>query len=192
MTQLNLFLGLLEIVTQLLEIGADSATTYEARQLIDSLVEDFEESKSDEIEQSPLVLMLTKIATKETTMPLELKKYFLVRECFQVVENSQLEPEIFLDFLPLPEESIPYLDKLRIGAFIILNDLLKVDVTSCSVHKAHMELDAILAEHEQVQANIEEGFMVDSCLDQLFPTTMSALDMLRIIPESEVGFNAIV
>jgi len=191
MTQLSLFLGLLEIVTQLLETGADSATTYEARQLIDSLVADFEESEGDEIEQYPLEVMLTKIATNDRTLPHELKEYFLVREHFQVVKNSQLESEIFLDFPPLPEESTPYLAKLRIGAFIILNDLLKVDVTSCSVHKAHIELDAILAEHEQVQADIEEGYRVDSNSGHLFSTTMSVLDMLTV-PKSEVGFNAVV
>ena len=176
----------------MLEVGADSATTYEARQLIESLVEDFQESESGEMEQSPLLLMLTNIATKETTMPLELKKYFLVRECFQVVENSQLETEIFLDLPPLPEENTTYLAKLRIGAFIILNDLLKVDVTSCSVHKAHMELDAILAEHEQVQANIEECFRVDSCLDHLFPNLENTLNALTIYPNMEGGIYGAV
>ena len=166
MTQLNLFLEVLDTVTRLLEVGADASTTHEARRLIDSLVEDFEESQgvyigeensvSDEVEQTPLEAMLIKIATKERTIPQDLKDYFLVTEHFQV-KHHRIENEIFFRGLPpLNEEITPEVAKLRVGIFSILNDMLKAGVTSCTMHEAHMNLDALLAEHEQIQRGIED------------------------------------
>ena len=166
MTQLNLFLEVLDTVTRLLKVGADASTTHEARRLIDSLVADFEESQgvyigeenrvSDEVEQTPLEAMLIKIATKERTIPQDLKDYFLVTEHSQV-KHHHIENEIFFRGLPpLNEEITPEEAKLRIGIFSILNDLLKAGVTSCTMHESHMELDALLAEHEQIQRDIED------------------------------------
>ena len=214
MIQLNLFLGLLEIITHLLEVGADCSTTHEARRLIDSLVEDFEEShgveieedksESDEVEQSPLTAILNKIATKERTIPQELKEYFLVQEYFLVVENSQSENEIFFRGLPpLSEPSTPVQAKLRVEIFAILNDLLKVGLTCCSVHEAHMQLDALLEQHEHIQADIEEGYGMEKVsemddlddlddLDHLSEPTVSTLEALAIICKKGVDFSAII
>ena len=191
MMQLNLFLGLLEVVTQLLEVGADSTTTYEARLRVDSLVENFEESHGvemeegesigDEVEQSPLTAILYNIATKERTLPQELKEYFLVQEYFLVSENPQ-ENEVFFRGLPsLPEASSPDEAKLRVEAFALLNDLLKVGLTSCSVHKAHMQLDDLLAEYEQRQEDMEDRGMDDfNSLNHLFPNLESQLNALTV------------
>ena len=166
MTQLNLFLEVLDTVTRLLDFGADSKTTYEARSIIDSLVADFEENQGieiedesvgDEVELTPLESMLIKIATKERTTPQELKDYFLVTEHFQVVKHHHIENEIFFrGSPPLKKECTPEVAKLRVGIFSILNDLIKAGLTSCTMHEAHMNLDALLAEHEQIQRGIED------------------------------------
>ena len=192
MTQLNLFFGLLEVVTQLLEIGADSAITYEARLRVDSLVEGFEESQGvemeedesvgdDEVEQSPLTALLYKVATKERTHPQELKAYFLVQEYFLVAENSQENEVCFRGLPSLPEASSPAEAKLQVEIFVILNDLLKAGVTSCNLHEAHMQLDALLEEHEQVQADMEDNAI--GALNHLFPNLENQLNSLTIFPK---------
>ena len=153
MLQLNLFLELLEVITQLIKDGADSNTSHEARLAIDSLVADFEESQGIVIEEDKgectegddysLKAMLNRIATKERTMPQELREYFLM------VESPQ--SEIFFRGLPpLPESETPEVAKLKVEIFAVLNDLLKVGLTSCNVHQARMQLDSILAVHEQL------------------------------------------
>ena len=202
MTQLNLFFGLIDSITHLFELGADSTITYETRLLIDSLVADFEESGGIEIEeyesiglevdQSPLTAIIAKIATKERTIPQELKEYFLVEEYFHVVENPQLENEIFFRGLPsLPEPRTPEEAKLRLEIFVILNDLLQVGVNSCSVHEARMQINAILETHEQIQAEME-GYRRIGDSDHVFPNLDSELNALTTFSKSEVEINAII
>jgi hypothetical protein len=102
-----------------------------------------------------------------------------VQEYFQVVENSQMENEVFFRGLPsLKEASSPAEAKLQVEIFVILNDLLKAGVTSCNLHEAHMQLDALLEEHEQVQADMEDSAM--GALNHLFPNLENQLSALTI------------
>jgi len=129
MVQFNLFFGVTDIIIQLLEVGADLSTTHEARQALDSLITDFKESEG--------------VATSE----IENEQ---LREYFQVIENIKSLNNILVRGLPsLPDARDPEEAKLRVEIFAILNNLLKVGITSCNVHETHMQLDAILAEHEQ-------------------------------------------
>jgi len=135
MVKFNLFFGMIEIITQLLEIG-DLSTTHEARRLFDSLVSDFEESEG--------------VAIKGD-------KSNHLKEYFQVIENIQSLNNILVRGLPsLNEARTPEEAKLRVEIFAILNDLLKVGITSCNMHEARMQINTILAVHEQIQTEIEE------------------------------------
>ena len=189
MTQFNLFIAILEIITQLLEVGADASTTHEARQALDALVAEFYESEGVEIESTPLGAIIHKIATKRRTIPQELKGYFLVKECFEIAPDYQLETEIFFRGLPsLKEECSPEESILRVSIFIILNDLLQVGINSCSLHESHMKLDALLEEHEHIQ-QIEEERKARA-LDHLFPNLKHQFNSLTIISKSEGDLNA--
>jgi len=175
MLQINLFLELVEVVTQLLEVDADSSSTHEARQLIDSLVADFEEAHGV-------------MAEEASSISQELNEYY------QIIENFQSLNNILACGLPsLNEPEEPELAKLRIEIFAILNDLLKVGVTSCNVHEAHMNLDALLAQHEQIQ-DMEEDCSVDDfdSLDHLFAHSMTTIEKLTIICESGVDIDAFI
>ena len=159
MTQFILLFRVLEITTQLLEVGADASTTHEARRSIDSLVADFEESQGVVIEE---------------TISQELEDYF------QVIENLQsLDKILGRGLSPLPEASTPEEAKLRAEIFATLNDLLKTGITSCSLHEAHMQLDAILETHEQLQANCVEESGINA-IDHLFPNLEKQLNVLII------------
>ena len=159
MTQFILLYRVLEITTQLLEVGADASTTHEARRSIDSLVADFEESQGVVIEE---------------TISQELEDYF------QVIENLQSLDKTLGRGLPsLPEADTPELAQLRAEIFATLNDLLKVGITSCSLHEAHMQLDAILEVHEQFQANCVEKRGRDA-IDHLLPNLEKQLNVLII------------
>ena len=174
MTQFKLFLGLLEIITQLIEAGANSFSTYEARLLLDSLVDDFdedhgiylEEDEAAEGGESKLKNILDGIDAKILAMPKGLHEYFQVIESFQ-------------DLPSLSEPNTVEHAQLMVGIFTILNDLLKVGVTSCNLHEAHMQLDALLEEFEQSQADIVEDSAINA-LDHLFPNLESELNSLTI------------
>lgn len=183
MTQFNLFFRILELITQLLEVGADASTTHEARRILDALVDGFKKSQDMMVEEdecevkgdlgkdSPLKSILDKIATKERAMSQELKEYFQVIDSFQLLNNL-----LFRGLPSLEEADTPELAKLRVEIFAILNDLLKVGLTSGNLHEAHTQLDAILEEHEQVQASNEKD-----ALDHLFPNLENNLNSLTII-----------
>jgi len=159
MTQFILLFRVLEITTQLLEVGADASTTHEARRSIDSLVADFEESQGVVIEEDESE---------------ELKEYF------QVIENLQSLDKILGRGLPsLLEADNPELAQLRAEIFATINDLLKAGITSCNLHVAHIQLDAILEDHEQFQANCVEESGI-SALDHLFPNLEEQLNALTI------------
>ena len=136
MIEFNLFFSVIETITQLLEVGADLSTTHEARGLFDSLVADFEESAGVETSKD---------------------KSDQLKEYLQVIENIQSLNNILVRGLPsLNAARTPEEAKLRVEIFAILNDLLKVGITSCNMHEARMQINAILAVHEQIQAEKEE------------------------------------
>ena len=186
MTQFKLFLRLLEIITQLIEAGANSFSTYESRLLINSLVDDFdedqgiylEEAEAAEDGESKLKNILDGIDAKILATPKALHEYFQVIESFQ-------------DLPSLSESNTIEYAQLMVGIFAILNDLLVAGITSCNLHEAHMQLDALLYEFEQSQADIVEDSTINA-LDHLFPNLESELASLTIFPESEVDFNAII
>jgi len=176
MLQINLFLGLVDTVTRLLEAGADSATTHKARLSIDSLVAEFEEDHGVMIEE-------------DNSTSQELNEYY------QMIENIQSLNNILACGLPsLEQAKEPELDILRVEIFAILNDLLKVGLTCCNVHEAHMQLDALLEQHEQIQADITEGSEVDdfNSLDHLFASSVTTIDALTIICESGVEIDVLI
>ena len=189
MTQFNLFLGLLEVIIQLIEAGANSFSTYESRLLINSLVDDFDEYQGIYLEEeaetkaetagggeSKLINILDGIDAKILATPKALHEYFQVIESFQ-------------DLPSLSEPNTVEHAQLMVGIITILNDLLKIGVTSCNLHEAHMQLDALLEEFEQSQADIVEDSAINA-LDHLFPNLDSELTSLTIFPKSEVDFNA--
>ena len=200
MTQFKLFLELLEIITQLFETGANACNTYEARLLIDSLLDDFDENQGIYIEEeaetkaetaeggeSKLETIIAGIDAKMLAMPKELQDYFLMIESLQ-------SGNYFQGLAPLPEPNTIEQAQLMVGIFTILNDLLVAGITSCHLHEAHMLLDALLYEFEQSQADIVNT-VEDSAinaLDHLFPNLENQLGALTIFPKSEVDFNAII
>ena len=195
MTQFKLFLELLEIITQLFETGANACNTYEARLLIDSLLNDFDENQGIYIEEeaeteaaedgeSKLEIITGGIDAKMLAMPKELQDYFLMIESLQ-------SGNYFQGLAPLPEPNTIEQAQLMVGIFTILNDLLVAGITSCHLHEAHMQLDALLYEFEQSQADIVEDSAINA-LDHLFPNLENQLNALTTFPKSEVDFNAII
>ena len=198
MTQFKLFLKLLEIITQLFETGANACNTYEARLLIDSLLNDFDEDQGIYCEEAEpakaeggefkLETILDGSDAKILTMPKELQEYFQMIESFQSGNYFQGLP-------PLSKPNTIEQAQLMVGIFTILNDLLAAGITSCNLHVAHMQLDALLYEFEQSQADIVVDLVEDSAinaLDHLFPNLENELNALTTFPKSEVAFNAII
>ena len=197
MTQFNLFLRLLEIITQLFETGTNTCNTYEARLLIDSLLSDFDEGQGIYCEEaeteaaetedgkSKLETILDGIDAKTRAMPKELQEYF------QMIESFQSGNGIYFQGLtPLPEPNTIEQAQLMVGIFATFNDLLEAGVTSCNLHEAHMQLDALLEEFELSQADIVEDSAINA-LDHLFPNLENNLNALTILSKGEVDFSAI-
>jgi len=175
MTQLTLFMELLDVIKEVLETGATSTNIYYARLQLDTAFNKFEEN--DGLELSALGTILDKIAIDLLGMTPELKAYF------KLIENAQAENEIYPHDLPSINNSVE-VAQLVSEMMDILNALLHAGVTPCTAHEAHTKLDDLFKRFEQ-QAEAHEEKEDNEYFDRLFPNLEADLAKITIFGKDE-------
>ena len=170
MTKLNLFLDLMGIIHNLLEVGVTSCAAYEALMQINSVFDDFEENDGVTLPNSHKIFEDVFFTTSH--MPEELQQYF------HTLENFHARNKILLKTLPPQVETTEQVE-LMAGLFNTLNELLEAGVSSCNNYQARMKINDLFLYFLEVddtpQAEYLEAIFEDEIKDTINKERLSTL-----------------
>ena len=185
MTQFNLVLRILEIITQLFETGTNNCNTSDTRLLIASLVADFEKDQGIYLEEENEAAEVYKLQTILDDVD---AKILELRDHFQVNESFHSESKIYVQGLPPLHEPKTIEQVYLMGRILtILNDLSEEGLTSCDLQEAHILLDIILQEFEYEL--LEDIVVVEDSFSIALPKLESNLNALTIVYTPPVNTN---
>ena len=179
MTQLNLFLQLLDTMNHLLQTEMTSRNIYQSRMNMEDLFIKFDEHHLLDIFKLDNISNI--IATQVAQLPKELKQYF------QMVETFQVGNETYFQELP-PQIEHATLEQFQfiIDFFTLLYTLMEDGMTADSIHHAHTEIDDLLKAFEEQTEAIEDQLRAETnTSNDLPPYLQNALDALTIFPIKE-------
>ena len=158
MTKLNLFLDLMGIIHNLHEVGVTSCAAYEARILINSVFDNYEENDGIALPESHRVF--EDIFFTVEYMPDELQQYF------HTIDNFNAKNKIHLKALP-PQARFSAVEQvgLMAGLFNVLNELLELGINACNNHQALMQINDLFDYFMEVD-NTPQAEYLTTALDE--------------------------